>query len=200
MFGQRPTKRSRQPLAAKAHRRRVAGLLVAFGAFLGFGMAPLATAPRAHADDIDLLLDPIIASVQATMTELDPAGLAASVDPFAGAADAAAAAWFDQAIYLPLHADIETWINSTLGQAVDGFINGLFGQYLLGDGAAGTALHPEGGNAGLLLGDGGTGFGYSCSGGNAGWLLGDGGNAGDAAAVGTAAGGTDGTSGAAAVD
>lgn len=73
-------------------------------------------------------------------------------------------AWFDQYIYLPLHTDMENWIDSPLGQQADDFINSVSGQYLIGNGASGTAAHPDGGNAGLLFGDGGNGYGYTGNG------------------------------------
>ena len=93
--------------------------------------------------------------------------------------DATGAAWFTDYVYLPLHTDLDNWINSPLGGQVDGFINEVSGQYLIGNGADGTAADPNGGNGGLWFGDGGDGYGPSGDGGNAG-LFGNGGNAGDA--------------------
>jgi hypothetical protein len=43
--------------------RRAIGLGACASAFLAFGMSPLATAP-AHADEFDLVIDPIISSMQ----------------------------------------------------------------------------------------------------------------------------------------
>ena len=83
-------------------------------------------------------------------------------------------------IYQMVHTTLETWIHNPLGAAVDGVINGISGQYLIGDGTDGTLAHPDGGNGGLLFGDGGKGFSGVASGtvgghgGNAG-LIGDGG-------------------------
>ena len=63
MSGQHSIKRNHRSHSAKARRRRVIGLSTSTGAFLAFGMTPLATAPAAHADVLDVILDPIINSL-----------------------------------------------------------------------------------------------------------------------------------------
>jgi endoglycosylceramidase len=65
---------------------------------------------------------------------------------------------FQQVVFTPIHTVAENWIHSDLGQQVDGVVNTLTGQYLIGDGAAGTADHPNGGAGGLLIGNGGAGW------------------------------------------
>ena len=67
--------------------RTVVGATSAVGAFLAFGMAPLATAPVAQADEFDVILDPIIDSLSSIDPTLgaDLSTLVGSFDPtFAG--------------------------------------------------------------------------------------------------------------------
>ena len=229
MARHRDTKRNRRSLHAKALRRRVAGLIGSAGAFVAFGLGPLGVAPAAHADEFDVIVDPIISalssvdpalaadvstvlgdvttssgweSVVADLGGVDSAlgaaSSAASVVPdtssvasasadLGSSSDAAAVAWFDQYVSVPLHTDMENWINSPLGEHVDGFINQVSGQDLIGNGADGTAANPDGGNAGLWFGDGGNGYAGG-DGGNGGFIIGNGGDGGNA---------TDGGSGAA---
>lgn len=60
--------------------------------------------------------------------------------------------------YTPIHATTQEWMHSEIGQQIAGFVNTLAGSYVIGDGADGTAEHPNGGAAGWLLGDGGDGW------------------------------------------
>lgn len=101
-------------------------------------------------------------------------------------------ALFQQVVYTPIHTVVEDWIDSDLGQAVDGVINTLAGSYVIGNGVTGTAAHPTGGAGGWLLGDGGAGWtstevGVAGGAGGAAGLLGNGG-AGGAAGAGAAGG------------
>ncbi|WP_067974356.1 PGRS repeat-containing protein [Mycolicibacter icosiumassiliensis] len=189
----------------KAHRRnRVIGSGGAAGAFVAFGLSPLAAAPPARADELDLMLDPVIdslssidptlgAQVSAWVTALDPtftAGSGVSADSLLDGAGAAAsssidyAQLFDQWVYTPIHTGVEAWITSSFGEQVDNAINQMAGVYLIGNGTDGTATDPNGGNAGLLFGDGGNGYdaasaaGVVGGAGGAGGLIGDGGDGG----------------------
>ena len=64
------SKRNRRSRNAKALRRAVVGLIASAGAFLVFGMTPLAMTmtPSAHADEFDVIIDPIINSI----SSIDP--------------------------------------------------------------------------------------------------------------------------------
>ena len=62
------SKRNRRSAKAKA-RRRAIGLGGGAGAFLAFGLSPLASAPAAHADGLDAIIDPIINSVLSHLTD-----------------------------------------------------------------------------------------------------------------------------------
>ena len=84
MAHHRTTKQNRQSRNAKARRRRVVGLGMSAGAFLAFGLIPLATAPAAHADEFELIIDPIINSL-ARVDLLPP--LSSGVAPCAVADD-----------------------------------------------------------------------------------------------------------------
>src|SRR5260370_39857202 len=87
MPGKRSAKGNRRSGKAKA-RRRTIGLGGSAGAFLAFGLSPLASAPPAHADVLDSILDPIInslASIDPTLA-VDATGWLASLDSALGAA------------------------------------------------------------------------------------------------------------------
>ncbi len=65
-------------------------------------------------------------------------------------------------VYRPLNGAVQFWITSDLGMAVDGVINRISGQYLIGNGVDALAdcsgpTGCDGGDAGLLFGDGGDG-------------------------------------------
>ncbi|WP_268768025.1 cellulase family glycosylhydrolase [Mycolicibacter heraklionensis] len=157
-------------------------------------------APVAHADDFGF--DEVIAELfgGASTGVGDLAGGDAGLDHAAAAAATSgvftdtlsADAWFQQFFYDPVHTAIDDWIASDLGQQVSGFLNQISGQFLIGDGADGTAEHPDGGNGGLWFGDGGAGWDSTQAGvaggdgGAAGWFGdgGDGGNGGLGAAGG----------------
>ncbi|MGA9491292.1 MAG: hypothetical protein WBV80_13735, partial [Mycobacterium sp.] len=107
--------------------------------------------PTAHADDFGLG-DLISNVVSAAATDQALAATAASAETLS------AAGLFQQYIYDPLHASVESWINSSFGEQVDHLINTASGQFLIGNGADGTGLlDPNGGDGGLWLGDGGNG-------------------------------------------
>ena len=78
MASRNSSKRNQRSSKAKARRRRRAvGLGGSASAFLALGLGPLATAPAAHADPFDVILDPIINSITSALpSALDPlAGL-----------------------------------------------------------------------------------------------------------------------------
>jgi endoglycosylceramidase len=183
-------------------RSRVVGAGTAAGAFLAFGMAPVAPAPSANADGLDAILDPILDSLSSLAPALttDLTSMVASVDPSFAAEGAASAALpaaedsatlFQQYVYTPLETAAQAWIASPTGEQVDGFLNSTFGEFLIGNGAAGTETDPTGGAGGLWFGDGGAGWNSTVAGvaggeGGSAGIFGDGGigGSGDAAAGG----------------
>lgn len=74
---------------------------------------------------------------------------------------AASVALFDQHVYNPIHSAVQDWINSSLGAQVDGFINQVSGQLLIGDGSGSNGVpvtytyigQPIHGGAVPMLGD-----------------------------------------------
>ncbi|MGB3332060.1 MAG: hypothetical protein WBA79_04570, partial [Mycobacterium sp.] len=141
-------------------RRRVLGAGSAVGAFLAFGLGPIATAPSARAD-IDWLVDFVDASVVS----------GAAVGPAAADMD-----WTDgfNSFYGDVNAGLQDFItdpgNADLLNLINGFglYEALFGRLLIGNGIddfAGTNTSLFGwlpgigdlGDGGFLFGDGGTG-------------------------------------------
>ena len=124
------------------------------------GVAAMLSQPVAHADDFglgDALSDLVVSATTAELANhaVDQA-LAAGAS---GAETVSAAGLFQQYVYEPLHASVESWINSSFGEQVDNAINTASGQFLIGNGADGTGLlDPNGGAGGLWLGDGGSGW------------------------------------------
>ncbi|MEO8813953.1 MAG: hypothetical protein ABI307_15505, partial [Mycobacterium sp.] len=178
MVDQDFTNRNHRSRNGKAYRRRVAGLGTVVGAFLAFGMAPLATAPAANADELGL--DGIIDQLSGSVSGVDP-GLDA--DPTAGSdnllstlnledtAGSAAAAdpsdftqMFNNFLYQPIHGFEQDLINNPAFAALFAPINQFFALSgtcgLICNGADGTGplLLANGQAGGLLFGDGGNGF------------------------------------------
>ncbi|MGB3894067.1 MAG: PGRS repeat-containing protein, partial [Mycolicibacter sinensis] len=188
------------------YRKRVVGAASAVGAFLAFGMAPLAAAPTAHAD-VDFDLGDVFGDLFSSWTSTDLGdGATWDLGALFGAADPGSAAgdpfsWtgiMDQWFYEPLHTMTQLWITSSFGQSIDGMINDWSGMYLIGNGIAGTEDSPDGGDGGLWFGDGGAGWDSTEAGvvgGNGGSALGWLGNGGDGGAGGAGAAGGDGGAG-----
>jgi hypothetical protein len=134
----------------------------------------------------------VVASIAAAA---EPASAAPAADPafdlsgllaffgFVGTGQPDSIAFADslqEGLYQPVHAIVEDWINSPLGQFVDSDINSLFQTPsnvcgVICDGVPGTEADPTGGGGGLLLGDGGAGYDATADPGMTG---GDGGSAG----------------------
>jgi endoglycosylceramidase len=197
---------------------RLVGLSAAAAAFLAGGMTPLGAAPSARADVVDAVVDGILAPFIDAATSgsgwdqvLSPTAwdaLFAPLQPSLAEPAGSAASSLDltallqQHVYTPLHTGAEQWIDSSLGQQVDGFVNQPFilltGRGLIDNGIDGTAAFPNGGAGGWLFGDGGAGWDSTSpaivggDGGAAG-LFGNGGAGGDGGAgAGGGAGGAGG--------
>lgn len=109
MAGHQDNKRNRRSQGAKA-RRRVIGLSSGVGGFLALGIAQLAAASMASADEFDALLEPIISSITGSLDDV--------------AAGSAAANPFDTW----LQGLEQDWISSSFGQQVDTAFNDWFGR------------------------------------------------------------------------
>jgi endoglycosylceramidase len=163
-----------------------------------FGIA-MFSPPTAHADDFGLgdLIGDLIASASSAevSTQAVDQALTASAS---GAETISAAGLFQQYIYDPLHAGVESWINSAFGEQVDQLLNTASGQLLIGNGVDGNALDPTGGDGGLWFGDGGNGWDSNeagFAGGSGGDAVGFFGNGGDGGLGGAGADGGDGGDG-----
>src|ERR1700736_3414581 len=73
MAGQRSSKNNQSAKAKARRRRRAIGLGGSSGAFLAFGLYPLAGAPTAKADVFDDILDTVVGSaVSSAVTSVNP--------------------------------------------------------------------------------------------------------------------------------
>ena len=181
------SKRNRQLRGVpRRGRRGVLGLGTGAGAFLAFGLGPLAAAPSAHADEFDVIIDPLINAIagslggvaagSAAVPELGSLGLGGTestagvgLGSLSDVGSVAAASPFDAW----LHGLEQDWINSGFGQQVDTALNDWFNQVdpsadlttgacgLICNGAdgvgGGTLAQADGQGGGLIFGDGGNG-------------------------------------------
>src|SRR5690349_10737266 len=150
----------------KVRRNRVFGAGTAVGAFLAFGLGPLAAAP-ARADFEDVLIDLLGADLGNAVADLganwgDQAAWAVVFDP---------GSWtpfFDglgePAIWDAILADLNLAGIGAASLDVPGTADASFNwgeiNWLMpfGDGADGTAAHPDGGAGGWIYGNGGAGW------------------------------------------
>lgn len=175
--------------------RRVAGLGTAAGAFLAFGVLPLAPAPEAAAEGFEAVFEQVLAPFMDTTTgglDWDAVFSPAAWDAFASATNwdgllagsAAASSSLESLLYPDVAALVQNWVYSPLYTGIDWLvgnplmapvievsnqISGVLGLGLMiGDGADGTAEHAAGGAGGWLFGDGGAGWDNSEVGGTGG--------------------------------
>src|SRR6201996_9325632 len=124
------SRRAEVELICRTNRRsRAVGVGAAFAAF---GVA-MFSPPTARADDFGLgdLISNLIASASSAEvgSQAVDQALTASVS---GAETLSPSELFQQYIYDPLHASVESWINSPFGEQVDNAINTASGQFLIG--------------------------------------------------------------------
>jgi hypothetical protein len=154
MADHRDTKRNRRSRSANA-RRRVVGLSSGISAFLALGLGPLASAPKATADEFDAILDPIINSITSSLGDV-AAGSAAVPELGSlslGATESVAAASPVDAWLSGIEQD---WLNSGFGQQVDTLINSWFNLVDPANGACGLICDgADGQGGGLIFGDAG---------------------------------------------
>src|ERR1700744_3898928 len=141
------SRRSEVALIFRTHRRsRAVGIGAVFAAF---GVA-MVSPPTARADDFglgDLISDLITSASSAEVgSQAVDQALAASA---LSAETLSPSELFQQYIYDPLHASVESWINRPFGEQVDNAINTASGQFLIGDGVDGAQIDPNGGDGGL---------------------------------------------------
>src|ERR1700733_9048621 len=151
MAGQHSKKNRRGK--CKARRRATLGLGGSAGAFLAFGLTPLASVPPAHADGLDVIIDPIINSILGSVSSFD--GLL-GIDPTAfgdlalPATDAATATSGWEGLFADFASPVsdagtaasvadsttstwlqgleQAWIKSDFGQQFDASLNSWYDQ------------------------------------------------------------------------
>jgi Phosphoesterase family len=105
-------------------RQRAVGLTGAISAFLMFGLGPLATLPKANADEFDVVIDQVFNAIMGSLGDL--AGVSGAV-PELGSLGVSAADVGSVAAANPadawLHVLEQDWTGSALGQQVDAALN-----------------------------------------------------------------------------
>src|ERR1700735_5782325 len=97
MAGRHTSKKNQR--SAKKTRGRALGLGGSAGAFLAFGLTPLASVPPAHADGLDAIIDPIFNSILSSVTSfdallgIDPSSLGDLALPATDVASVAPSGW-----------------------------------------------------------------------------------------------------------
>src|ERR1700728_4091385 len=144
MAGKHSGKKNRQSGKGKARRGAALGLGGSAGAFLAFGLTPLASIPPAHADGLDAIIDPILNSVLSSVTNfdallgIDPSALGDVATPsgweslfgdfttpVSDVGTAASVTDSSSAFWQGLEQD---WINSSFGQQIDSGLNSYYDQ------------------------------------------------------------------------
>ncbi|MFZ0904637.1 MAG: alkaline phosphatase family protein, partial [Mycobacterium sp.] len=183
MADRRGSKHNPHSSKAMTHRRqRAVGLTGAICMFLTLGLGPLATAPKATADEFDVVIDQVLNAITASLGDVAAGsaagselgslslgatestagvGLGSLSDVGSVAAASPVDAW--------LHGLEQDWIDSGFGQQVDTAINSWFNLVdpttgacgLICNGAdgvgGGTLAQADGQGGGLIFGDSGNG-------------------------------------------
>src|SRR5271163_28860 len=156
MADRRGTKHNPHSRKAMIHRRqRAVGLTGAISMFLTLGLGPLANAPKATADEFDVVIDQVLNAITASLGDM-AAGTAAVPELGSlslGATESVAAASPVDAWLSGVEQD---WINSGFGQQVDTAINSWFNLVDPANGACGLICDgADGQGGGLIFGDAG---------------------------------------------
>jgi len=155
MADRRGTKHNPHSRTAMTHRRqRAVGLTGAISMFLTLGLGPLANAPKATADEFDVVIDQVFNAITASLGDL-AAGSAAvpevSLGSLSDVGSVAAASPGDA-----LQGLEQDWINSGFGQQFDTLINSWFNLVDPTNGACGLICDgADGQGGGLIFGDAG---------------------------------------------
>src|SRR3984957_15784469 len=157
MSGKHFGKKNRRSAKGSKARGRALGLGGSAGAFLAFGLTPLAglaSAPPARADGLDAIIDPILHSILSSVTSfdallgIDPSSLGDLALPTADVAAVAPSGWealfgdftnpvsdastaasvSDSSSSTFLQGLEQAWINSSFGQQIDTSLNSYYDQ------------------------------------------------------------------------
>jgi hypothetical protein len=158
-------KSNRRSQKSKTRRRaRIAGLGTAAGAALSFAMTPLVSMAPAHADLVDVLVDPVTDWLTSAAAAINPL---AGLDIGSLGLGVDAPAWSLPSDLLadlalpanPLHGLEQAFIESPLGQWIDPTANatgpGLPGHSLIDNGIAPTVAASDAGSGGTAVDGGG---------------------------------------------
>jgi hypothetical protein len=156
MAYRRGTKHNPHSRKAMTHRRQHAvGLTGAISMFLALGLGPLVNAPKATADEFDVVIDQVLNSITASLGDM-AAGSAAVPELGSlglGAAESTAGAASPGDALQGLEQD---WISSAFGQQFDTLINSWFNLVDPTNGACGLICDgADGQGGGLIFGEAG---------------------------------------------
>ena len=164
MADRRGTKHNPHSRKAMTHRRqRAVGLTGAISMFLTLGLGPLANAPKATADEFDVVIDQVLNAITASLGDM-AAGTAAV--PELGSLSSEMGSLSDVgSVPAASPADAlqgleQDWINSGFGQQFDTLINSWFNLADPSSSACGLICDgADGQGGGLIFGDAGTAAG-----------------------------------------
>jgi hypothetical protein len=156
MADRRGTKHNPHSRKAMTHRRqRAVGLTGAISMFLTLGLGPLANAPKATADEFDVVIDQVLNAITASLGDV-AAGSAAVPELGSlslGATESVAAA---SPVDASLNGLEQDWINSSFGQQFDTLINSWFNLFDPSSAACGLICDgADGQGGGLIFGEAG---------------------------------------------
>jgi hypothetical protein len=154
MADRRGTKHNPHSRKAMTYRRqRAVGLTGAISMFLTLGLGPLANAPKAMADEFDVVIDQVLNAITPSLG--DVAASSAAVPELGslslGATESVAAI---SPVDASLHGLEQDWISSGFGQQVDTTINSWFNLFDPSSSACGLICDgADGQGGGLIFGD-----------------------------------------------
>ena len=156
MADRRGTKHNPHSRTAMTHRRqRAVGLTGAISMFLTLGLGPLANAPKATADEFDVVIDQVFNAITASLGDL-AAGSAAVPELGLGSLSDVGSATAASPVDASLSGLEQDWINSSFGQQFDTLINSWFNLVDPANGACGLICDgADGQGGGLIFGDAG---------------------------------------------
>jgi hypothetical protein len=144
---------SRKPMTLR--RQRAVGLTGAISMFLTLGLGPLANAPKATADEFDVVIDQVFNAITASLGDM-AAGSAAVPELGLGSLSDVGSATAASPVDASLSGLEQDWINSSFGQQFDTLINSWFNLIDPTNGACGLICDgADGQGGGLIFGDAG---------------------------------------------
>src|ERR1700733_3854929 len=156
MADRRGTKQNPHSRKAMIHRRqRAVGLTGAISMFLTLGLGSLANAPKATADEFDVVIDQVFNAITASLGDM-AAGSAAVPELGLGSLSDVGSATAASPVDASLNGLEQDWINSSFGQQFDTLINSWFNLVDPTNGASGLICDgSDGRGGGLIFGNAG---------------------------------------------